>query len=178
MDIDFGILKNIFTKKEDIKNNLTSTDTDKPLSANQGRILDEIKINSQDYLYIDTVNAEVTYDDDSTDTIPFLADIREVNDILKVAIIWDDDYNRDNTRPSSVNVRLLRDGLTMNTYVLNSDNNWQYKVNIPFDDGEGHSYDYTWSVSGVSPYNSDYTTDGNLWIINMILLPSVEDYEF
>lgn len=32
-------LSNIFSKKEDIKDNLTSTDTDKPLSANQGKVL-------------------------------------------------------------------------------------------------------------------------------------------
>lgn len=97
MDIDLGILKNIFTKKEDIKNNLTSTDTDKPLSAAQGKELQrqinnitsgetptdhnhddryyteseintllEDKVNISD---IDSVNATITYDDDTTDTI-------------------------------------------------------------------------------------------------------------
>lgn len=37
-------LENVFIKKTDIKNNLTSTDTDKPLSANQGKELDAKKV--------------------------------------------------------------------------------------------------------------------------------------
>ena len=37
-------LENVFVKKTDIKNNLTSTDTNKPLSANQGKILDTNKV--------------------------------------------------------------------------------------------------------------------------------------
>lgn len=37
-------LENVFVKKADVKNNLTSTDTDKPLSANQGKELDEKKV--------------------------------------------------------------------------------------------------------------------------------------
>lgn len=32
-------LENVFVKKTDIQNNLTSTDTNKPLSANQGKVL-------------------------------------------------------------------------------------------------------------------------------------------
>ncbi len=37
-------LENVFVKKTDIQNNLTSTDTNKPLSANQGKILDTNKV--------------------------------------------------------------------------------------------------------------------------------------
>ncbi len=37
-------LENVFVKKTDIKNNLTSTDINKPLSANQGKILDTNKV--------------------------------------------------------------------------------------------------------------------------------------
>ena len=37
-------LENVFVKKTDIKDNLTSTDTNKPLSANQGKILDTNKV--------------------------------------------------------------------------------------------------------------------------------------
>lgn len=36
-------LENVFVKKTDITDNLTSTDTDKPLSANQGKLLDSNK---------------------------------------------------------------------------------------------------------------------------------------
>ncbi|MBR3208645.1 MAG: hypothetical protein IKF82_00095 [Bacilli bacterium] len=37
-------LEHVFVKKTDIKNNLTSTDTDKPLSANQGKVLNDGKV--------------------------------------------------------------------------------------------------------------------------------------
>ena len=37
-------LENVFVKKTDIKNNLTSTDINKPLSANQGKILNTNKV--------------------------------------------------------------------------------------------------------------------------------------
>lgn len=37
-------LENVFVKKTDIQNNLTSTDTNKPLSANQGKILNTNKV--------------------------------------------------------------------------------------------------------------------------------------
>ena len=36
-------LENVFVKKSDIKDNLTSTDINKPLSANQGKVLDSNK---------------------------------------------------------------------------------------------------------------------------------------
>ena len=36
-------LENVFVKKSDVKDNLISTDTDKPLSANQGKVLDSNK---------------------------------------------------------------------------------------------------------------------------------------
>lgn len=36
-------LENVFVKKSDVKNNLTSTDVDKPLSANQGKVLNDNK---------------------------------------------------------------------------------------------------------------------------------------
>ena len=69
MDIDFSSLFNIFSKISDIKDNLTSTDTNKPLSANQGKELktqiDE-KIDSSDF---DTVTATITYTDDTTEEV-------------------------------------------------------------------------------------------------------------
>ena len=69
MDIDLSPLTNIFSRVSDIKDNLTSTDTNKPLSANQGKELktqiDE-KINSSDF---DTVTATITYTDDTTEEV-------------------------------------------------------------------------------------------------------------
>lgn len=66
MDIDFSSLFNIFSKISDIKDNLTSTDTNKPLSANQGKELKtqiDKKIDSSDF---DTVTATITYTDNTT----------------------------------------------------------------------------------------------------------------
>ena len=69
MDIDFSSLFNIFSKISDIKDNLTSTDTNKPLSANQGKELKtqiDKKIDSSDF---DTVTATITYTDKTTEEV-------------------------------------------------------------------------------------------------------------
>lgn len=168
MDIDLSILNGLFSKITDIKDNLTSTDTNKPLSAKQGKILNETKINAEDYLYIDTVDATVTYEDDSTDTIPFLADIRNVDGIMKVAIKWNDSNNENSTRPTSVAVMLERNDELFQTYTLNSENNWQKKVTVPIDDGQGNTYSYSWVVSSVIDYiTDDVVQDGNLLITTL-----------
>lgn len=69
MDIDLSPLTNIFSRVSDIKNNLTSTDTDKPLSAAQGKELKtqiDSKISSSD---VTTVTATITYTDDTTEEV-------------------------------------------------------------------------------------------------------------
>ena len=53
-------LEHVFVKKTDIKNNLTSTDTDKPLSANQGKVLNDGKV--------DKVSGKGLSKNDFTDT--------------------------------------------------------------------------------------------------------------
>ena len=53
-------LDNVFVKKTDIKNNLVSTDTDKPLSANQGKELNDNKV--------DKVSGKGLSKNDFTDT--------------------------------------------------------------------------------------------------------------
>ena len=53
-------LENVFVKKTDIKNNLTSTDINKPLSANQGKILNTNKV--------DKINGKSLSTNDFTNT--------------------------------------------------------------------------------------------------------------
>ena len=171
MDIDLSILNGIFSKITDIKNNLTSTDTNKPLSAKQGKVLNETKISHEDYLYIDTVDATVTYDDDSTDTIPFLADIRNIDGVMKVAIKWDDNNNENNTR-SDTQATLTQNNLPFQVHMLTSRNNWQKKVTVPIDDGQGNTYSYSWVVDD-NPYYTmtDSDQDGNLLVITYSIVP-------
>lgn len=69
MDIDLSPLTNIFSRVSDIKNNLTSTDTDKPLSAAQGKELKtqvDSKMNSSD---VTTVTATITYIDETSEEV-------------------------------------------------------------------------------------------------------------
>ena len=54
-------LENVFVKKTDIKNNLTSTDINKPLSANQGKILDTNKVDKIDGKSLSTNDFTNTY---------------------------------------------------------------------------------------------------------------------
>ena len=171
MDIDLSILNGIFSKITDIKNNLTSTDTNKPLSAKQGKVLNETKISHEDYLYIDTVDATVTYDDDSTDTIPFLADIRNIDGIMKVAIKWEDNNNENNTR-SDTQVILKQNDVTFQVYMLTSRNNWQQKVIVPIDDGQGNTYSYSWVVDDDPAYTmTNSVQDGNLLVVTRSVVP-------
>ncbi|MDO4803260.1 MAG: Cna B-type domain-containing protein [Lachnospiraceae bacterium] len=58
--------------------------------------------------------------------------------------IWDDKGNRDNTRPVSLQVNLLKDGKTYETVVLSEENNW-YKAfsNLPKYEN-GTEINYSW----------------------------------
>ncbi len=64
-------LENVFVKKTDIKDNLTSTDTNKPLSANQGKILDTNKVDKISGKSLSTNDFTNTYKTklDNLDTI-------------------------------------------------------------------------------------------------------------
>ena len=64
-------LENVFVKKTDIKNNLTSTDINKPLSANQGKILDTNKVDKISGKSLSTNDFTNTYKTklDNLDTI-------------------------------------------------------------------------------------------------------------
>lgn len=118
MKIDFSILNNIFSKVSDIKNNLTSTDTDKPLSAKQGYELNNSKVNISDiqntlfssdtnkplsakqgneillnYYLLEKVPATVTYTDESTEQIKLLTDITDSPNLLKGVVIVEDAFD-------------------------------------------------------------------------------------
>ena len=54
-------LENVFVKKTDIKNNLMSTDINKPLSANQGKILNTNKVDKIDGKSLSTNDFTNTY---------------------------------------------------------------------------------------------------------------------
>ena len=64
-------LENVFVKKTDIKNNLTSTDINKPLSANQGKILNTNKVDKISGKSLSTNDFTNTYKTklDNLDTI-------------------------------------------------------------------------------------------------------------
>lgn len=55
-------LENVFVKKTDIQNNLTSTDTNKPLSANQGKVLKTLVDEKANIDSIPTKTSDLTND--------------------------------------------------------------------------------------------------------------------
>ena len=68
--------------KTDIVDNLTSTDTDKPLSANQGKVLkDEVNLKANDDEVIKKTDITTTIDSTSTDSE--IATAKAVNDLLQ-----------------------------------------------------------------------------------------------
>ena len=197
MDIDLSPLTNIFSRVSDIKNNLTSTDTDKPLSAaqgkelkrqideidsssanvidtltstdstsalsaNQGRMLDDKKV---DFANANIVQAEVTYEDDSTETLNLLTYNTSEPNVFKVMVVW---TNGDkSTRPDSVTVIMMQDGVEIQSYILNEENEWQTKDTFPLTNS-GHNYEYKWDMLRIADYwkHSDIVNE-NLTIIRM-----------
>ena len=67
--------------KTDVVDNLTSTDTDKPLSANQGKVLkDEVDLKANDNDVVKKTDIVTTIDSSSTnDTVPTAKAVNELN---------------------------------------------------------------------------------------------------
>lgn len=163
MDIDLSPLTNIFSRVSDIKNNLTSTDTDKPLSAEQGRILEGKKV---DFANANIVQAEVTYEDDSTETLNLLTYDEFDPDVLKVILVWIDEDD-ESSRPASVTARMMQDGVEIQSYILDGGNGWQTKDAFPWT-----NHEYEWQISSISGYyiHNDIVNK-NLTIFSAIKLP-------
>ena len=68
---------------------------------------------------------------------------------------WKDDNNSVGKRPTSITVRLLRDGEVIETRNVTAGTDWKYTFGrLPADDGYGHTYTYTLHEDGVEGYYS------------------------
>ena len=66
---------------------------------------------------------------------------------------WIDNENADGTRPSSITVRLLRDGVEIDSRTVTAEDGWKYSFGkLPVDDGYGNVYTYTIREDGVPRY--------------------------
>ena len=82
---------------------------------------------------------------------------------------WDDNDNAAGLRPTSITVRLLRDGEEVESRNVTAGTNWSYSFgNQPEDDGYGNIYVYTVREDGVS----GYFTSVNGYDITNRLLPT------
>ena len=62
-----------------------------------------------------------------------------------VTKVWKDNNNAYNTRPTSVNVQLLRNGTVIKTVTLQASSNWKHTENeLERYDNNGNEYTYTW----------------------------------
>ena len=78
--------------------------------------------------------------------------------------IWNDNNNASGQRPTSVTVRLLRDGVEIDNRVVTAGTNWSFTFqHLPVDDGYGNIYSYEIREDGVNGYFSriDGTTVTN-----------------
>ena len=78
--------------------------------------------------------------------------------------IWKDEDNASGQRPTSITVRLLRDGVEIDSRSVTAGTNWNYTFqHLPVDDGYGNIYNYEIREDGVSGYFSriDGTTVTN-----------------
>ncbi len=78
--------------------------------------------------------------------------------------VWNDAGNQHRTRPSSIEVELLRDGVEIDSRVVTAGTNWSFTFqHLPVDDGYGNIYNYEIREDGVNGYFSriDGTTVTN-----------------
>jgi hypothetical protein len=68
---------------------------------------------------------------------------------------WNDRNNAQGKRPTSITVRLLRDGVEIESRKVTAGTNWSYTFqHLPVDDGYGNIYTYEVHEDGVSGYYS------------------------
>ena len=69
--------------------------------------------------------------------------------------IWNDNDNDSGKRPTSITVRLYRDGVEIDSRVVTAGTNWSYTFqHLPVDDGYGNIYTYEVREDGVNGYFS------------------------
>ncbi len=82
---------------------------------------------------------------------------------------WEDDENAGGTRPTSVTVHLLRDGVEIDKRVITEATGWAYDFGRhPVDDGYGNTYNYTVREDGVPGY---FCRVDGLNLLNQLLVP-------
>ena len=66
---------------------------------------------------------------------------------------WNDNNNASGKRPTSITVRLLRDGVEVESRTVTAGTDWKYTFsNLPVDDGYGNTYTYELREDGVPGY--------------------------
>ena len=94
--------------------------------------------------------------------------------------VWNDNNNASGKRPTSITVRLLRDGVEIDSRSVTAGTNWSYTFqHLPVDDGYGNIYTYEVREDGVSGYFSriDGTTLTNSLIDGSTPPPPSSDGE-
>ena len=67
--------------------------------------------------------------------------------------IWMDDNNKDNTRPDSITVNLLRNGVIIKSKVVSEEDNWEYSFdNLEKYDEDNNEIKYSISENKVTGY--------------------------
>ena len=131
----------------------------------------KITVDGQDILEVTAGNcASHYYEDDNTIDIgthrhgtggvPIFHNLLKAKVSVTVEKRWDDWHNALETRPSSVSVTLLANGVeTDSVAVLNADNNWRYDFhNLTVTDANG-VINYTVREDSVSHYEATYSGD-------------------
>ena len=81
--------------------------------------------------------------------------------------IWQDNDNAEDTRPGSITIELLRDGVVIATATVTAADNWAYTfTGLPEGDGFGNSYTYTVRERAVPGY---YTVYDGTNVINVLI---------
>ena len=153
--LDFNTLKTEVegkVDKADIVNNLTSTDADKPLSANQGKVLkDEVNLKANDS-DLTTHTSDIDIHITTTERTKWNEVDNKVNktdlDVLKQGILV--------TGTSSMNKNILL--WDVGHYYFNLNSTWKGYEHIPNTDYAPHVY-----VTSVKPVKYEDTNNEGTW---------------
>jgi serine-aspartate repeat-containing protein C/D/E len=112
------------------------------------------------------LHTSVVYQDangDAIDGTPTFVNSLKLFTSVDVVKVWDDSDNQYGERPDDITVHLLRNGVVVDSQILNEDSNWSYSWSeLPKYDGNGQQYVYSVSEDAVTDYVTLINGGGNV----------------
>lgn len=117
-------------------------------------ILNDLFLKKDD---IDIVPLDITYTDDSTETINVIVQ-KDDSVTSTINIVWDDNNNQQSLRPGGVIASLSQDGVNIFSVTITENMGWTYTIdNLEKYRDVNEEFSYVWSLRTVSGYTLQNT---------------------